>query len=137
EEVGLRGAAPAAYAVKPDFCINVDVTHANDAPGAKGPVRLGGGVCIKYKDRSVICDRAMISHLETVADREKIKTQVDILTVGGTDTGPIQSSRAGVLSGALSIPLRYMHTDAETADLSDLEGAVKLLCAAVKHEILL
>jgi endoglucanase len=79
----------------------------------------------------------MISHLETVADREKIKTQVDILTVGGTDTGPIQSSRAGVLSGALSIPLRYMHTDAETADLSDLEGAVQLLCAAVKHEILL
>ncbi len=135
EEVGLRGAAPAAFAIEPDFCINVDVTHACDAPGAKGAVKLGGGVCIKYKDRSVICDRAMIRHLETCAKSEKIPTQVDILTFGGTDTGAIQSSRAGVVSGALSIPLRYMHTDAETMALSDLEGAVKLLTTAIKHEI--
>lgn len=127
EEVGLRGASPVGFSVAPDYCINVDITPSGDGYGAKGPVKLGGGPTVKYKDRSVVCHRSMIRHLEACAKDAGVKTQAEILTFGGTDTGPIQSSRAGVVSGAVSIPLRYVHTDCETCALSDLEGAVTLL----------
>ncbi|MBR6530230.1 MAG: M42 family metallopeptidase [Clostridia bacterium] len=135
EEVGLRGAAPAAFAVEPDYCINVDVTSANDAYGAKGSVKLGGGACIKFKDRSVICNRRMICHLQECAKKAGLKTQAEILSMGGTDTGAVQSSRAGVVSGAISIPLRYVHSDCETASLYDIEGTIALLVSAVKTNI--
>lgn len=135
EEVGLRGAGPVGFATEPDYCINVDVTTANDGFGAKGPVCLGGGPTVKYKDRSLVCNRQMIAHLESCAKAADVKTQVEILTFGGTDTAQIQSSRAGVVSGAVSLPLRYVHTDCETADLHDVKNAVRLLCAATKTDI--
>src|SRR5690606_981265 len=48
EEVGLRGARPAAYSVAPDVAIAVDVTATGDeAKGEKSIVRLGGGAAIK------------------------------------------------------------------------------------------
>lgn len=135
EEVGLRGAAPAAFALCPDYAVNVDITTADDAYGAKGPVKLGGGPTVKYKDRSVVCNRRMIDHLNACAKRENIPVQAEILVAGGTDTGPIQSSRAGVVSGAVSIPLRYVHTDCECAQLSDAENAVRLCVSAAKTKL--
>ncbi len=131
EEVGLRGAAPAAYAAEPDYCINVDITPAHDGYGAKGAVKLGKGPTVKYKDRSVVCNRRMIDHLNRCAAEHAIPVQAEILTFGGTDTGPVQSSRAGVVSGAVSIPLRYVHTDCETAALSDTLQAAELVSAAL------
>ncbi len=129
EEVGLRGAGSAAWAVAPDVCINVDTTHAFDMPGARGSVKLSQGVAVKYKDRSVLCDRGMIAKIHAVAAEKHIKTQVEILTEGGTDTSVIQQSRAGVPSAALSVPVRYLHTDAECASLRDAHDAATLLCA--------
>lgn len=135
EEVGLRGAAPVAFATEPSFAINVDITPAGDGFAAKGTVKLGDGVTVKYKDRSVVCSRRMIAHLNSVAEENKIPTQAEILTFGGTDTGPIQSSRSGVVAGAVSVPLRYVHTDCETADEADIQNAVRLLSCAVKTTI--
>lgn len=134
EEVGARGAGPAAFALSPDFAINVDTTRAFDVPGAKGSVALGGGVCIKHKDRRVLCDRAMTRALTALAADKKIKNQPEILLMGGTDTGAIQASRAGVRVGAVSLPIRYLHTDAETADRRDVSAAFDLLFAACHTE---
>jgi endoglucanase len=40
-----------------------------------------------------------------------------------------------VPTGLVSVPLRYMHSPIETADLADIEGAVRLLVAfALKLE---
>ena len=38
-------------------------------------------------------------------------------------------SRAGVATGLVSVPLRYMHSPIETLDLDDLENAVRLVVA--------
>jgi endoglucanase len=38
----------------------------------------------------------------------------------------IQTSRAGVAAGVLSIPCRYAHTPSEMVDFDDVQNAVKL-----------
>jgi endoglucanase len=40
-------------------------------------------------------------------------------------------SRGGVATALVKIPLRYMHTPVETVALGDLEGAARLIVAAL------
>ena len=62
EEVGLRGAGAAAFAVEPDAAIAVDVTDTGDLPEMKSAmaVELGKGPAVKVMDRSVICTPAVV-----------------------------------------------------------------------------
>jgi endoglucanase len=57
-----------------------------------------------------------------------------VLTFGGTDSGAIQTTGDGVPAGVISIPCRYVHSQSETVDLGDIDGAVKLLEAALGGE---
>ena len=50
----------------------------------------------------------------------------------GTDAGAIQKARGGVATGAISIPCRYIHSEAETVDLRDVRACIDLLKACVK-----
>ncbi len=131
EEVGLRGARTAAYAVDPDFAIALDVTLTGDVPEAKPKmaVKLGAGAAIKVMDRSVICAPAVRDRLVSLAKAQNIPYQMEVLTAGGTDSGAIHQTRGGVPSGVVSIPCRYVHSAAETIDLRDMEAAVRLLVA--------
>ncbi|HEY8485836.1 MAG TPA: M42 family metallopeptidase [Limnochordales bacterium] len=128
EEVGTRGARPAAFQVAPELALAVDVTPAADTPKARPlPVALGKGVAIKVKDNSVISHPGVRRWMVEVAERHGIPHQLEVLDFGGTDAGAIHTTREGVPSGVLSIPTRYLHTPAETVDLEDVEAAVKLL----------
>lgn len=128
EEVGCRGSRTATYAIAPTEAICIDVTRTGDVPGAKPMAcALGKGVAIKVKDSSVICSEQIVSALSDVAKKEGIRTQMEILEGGGTDTSSMQMIGAGSLAGALSIPTRYIHTGVETCDLSDVEACVELL----------
>ncbi len=131
EEVGCRGAGAAAFAIRPDYALAVDVTPAGDVPGAKGlPVKLGAGAAIKVKDRSVICHTDFVARLRDVAKAEKIDFQMEVLTYGGTDTAPMQGAATGCIAGAVSVPVRYCHSTTEMIDLDDTAACVRL-CAAV------
>ena len=46
-----------------------------------------------------------------------------------TDADVLQISRAGIPTGLVSIPLRYMHSPVEMVDLRDVEATVELLAA--------
>ncbi len=134
EEVGCRGAKPAAFALEPDLAIVFDVTSTGDTPGAKPmAVSLGGGAAIKIKDASVICHTETVGELIETAERHKIKHQCEILTAGGTDTSSIQISGAGCRAAAISLPTRYIHSGVEMADLGDLDAAVRLAAAYVSE----
>ncbi len=50
-----------------------------------------------------------------------------------TDADAIYISRAGVPTGVVSVPLRYMHSPIETLDLDDLEHAVQLVVAFARR----
>jgi putative aminopeptidase FrvX len=129
EEIGLRGARTAAYAVDPDVAIAIDVTHAFDIPDAnkrKGAdICLGGGPVIV---RGPNINRKVFRRLVQIAKEHEIPYQVAASGGGtGTDANVIQTTRSGVATGLIGIPLRYMHNPCEMLQLSDLENAVKLL----------
>ena len=137
EEVGLRGAKPAAWAVDPDYAVVVDVTDVDDTPGSEkcGTVRLGKGPAIKIMDSSVICHPDMIQKLESQAKTLDMPTQRDIMRAGGTDAGVMHTTRIGVRTGGVSVPCRYIHTPVEMADLQDARDCAKLLCAFVQSKL--
>lgn len=133
EEIGLRGAKTAAYQLKPDIAIALDVTATGDTPEANlMEVKCGNGPAIKIKDRSVICHPEIKSLLEESAKRLNIPYQFEVLEFGGSDPGAIHVSAGGVPSGAISIPCRYVHSPVEAANLQDIENAAKLLVEAIK-----
>ncbi|MCX8132136.1 MAG: M42 family metallopeptidase [Clostridia bacterium] len=132
EELGLRGARTAAYQIKPDIAIAVDVTLTGDTPETKPmEVKCGRGPAIKIKDSSVICHPEVRRILENSAKKLDIPYQFEILEAGGSDPGAIHLTAGGIPSGAISIPCRYMHSPVEMVSVSDLENAVKLLSQAI------
>ncbi len=129
EEVGLRGAKTAAWAVDPDWAIAVDVTDVDDTPGSErsGTVQLGKGAAVKVMDSSIICHPEVVAKLEGLAQVQGISVQRDIMRGGGTDAGAIHTTRLGVKTGGISVPCRYIHTPVEMADLGDAEACIKLV----------
>ncbi|HLL89067.1 MAG TPA: M20/M25/M40 family metallo-hydrolase [Tepidisphaeraceae bacterium] len=132
EEVGLRGAGPAAYAVEPDIAISIDTTLCVDTPGVPEDERVtrhGAGVALKIADSSVISDRSLVDELEAVAIKRKIPYQLALLPRGGNDAGAIQRVRRGYRVMTMAIPTRYIHTVTESVNKRDLQAAIDLLAA--------
>lgn len=135
EEVGLRGAGPAAYEINPHFAIVVDVTHAQDMPGCKeSNVKMGGGPAIHIKDSRSISHPYIRQRLKDVAMQLEIPYQVTLIDKGGTDAGTIHTALGGIITGGLSIPVRYMHTPTEMCSLRDLNQTVSVLTEFLKME---
>ena len=130
EEVGLRGAETAAYAVQPEVAIALDVTLALDFPGLLPELavtHLGEGVAIKVMDSSHIANPALLRHLRDLAAAHGIPYQIELLPRGGTDAGSMQRARGGAAAVTLSVPTRYVHTVNEMADQGDIAAAIRLL----------
>ena len=53
----------------------------------------------------------------------------------GTDTDVIFETREGIPSALVSLPLRYMHSVVEMADLEDVKQVVVLLTAFVESVV--
>ena len=128
EEVGLRGARTAAFAMEPDIGVALDVTLWGDTPETKLPaIKLGQGPAVKIMDASSISNPIVRDALFAAAEKAGVNAQREVLPYGGTDAGAIQQSRGGVPVGTVSIPCRYVHSACETIDLRDMDGALKLL----------
>ncbi len=131
EEVGLRGARTSAFGIDPLVGIAIDVTHASDHPEVDkrkvGDIRLGAGPVLT---RGANVNPKVFALLMQVAAAARIPVQVEATAGGtGTDANAIQISRAGVATGLVSVPLRYMHTPVEVLSLADLDAASRLLAA--------
>lgn len=137
EELGLRGARTAAWGVDPDFGIAIDVTPADDQPGSKHLVSsvCGRGAAVKVMDASVICHPQLVAKLMGLAEEKGIKAQRDVIRAGGTDAGAIQQTRAGVCTGGISIPCRYVHTPSEMVDLNDVKACADLATAFAEAKL--
>ena len=136
EEVGTRGAATSAYGVDPDVGIAIDVTPTGDTPNAlKMEMALGKGPCIKIQDPGMIADPRVVEWMILAAEKAKLPYQREVLLIGATDARAIQLTRAGVPSGCISIPVRYVHSPSEMVDYSDVQNSVKLLTAVLRTPI--
>lgn len=136
EEVGTRGAGAAAYGVDPEIGIAVDVTATGDTPASmKMVMELGKGPCVKFRDPGMLSDPRVVDWMIQTAEKAKIPYQREVLLMGTTDGREIQISRAGVMTGALSIPCRYVHSASEMVDYNDLKNSVKLLTAMLSKPV--
>jgi putative aminopeptidase FrvX len=135
EEVGLYGARVAAYGLDPAVAIAIDVTPATDYPGGDprraGPIELGMGAMIA---RGPTLNAHVVELLAEAAEAEGIPHAFEIYTrTTSTDADEIHLVRAGVPTGLLSIPTRYLHSPNEICDLEDVESIVRLIVAFAKR----
>ncbi|MDR1535577.1 MAG: M42 family metallopeptidase [Planctomycetota bacterium] len=129
EEIGLRGAHTAAFAIEPHLGVAVDVGFATDFPNANpkqvGEASLGGGPILH---RGPNFNPIVYDRLARAAKEARIKVQLQpIQRASGTDANAIQLSRSGVAAALVSIPCRYMHSPAEMISLKDADNAARLL----------
>jgi endoglucanase len=131
EEIGGHGAKMAAHRLMPDVAIVLDVTHATDTPGTDykkhGEVKLGGGPTLTHGSANHV---EVVKRLMEVAEENKIPLQHESSSrYTGTDTDVIFNQQHGIPSALVSLPLRYMHSVVEMADLKDVEQVIRLLVA--------
>lgn len=132
EEVGLRGARTAAYAVRPDIGLGLDVTLACDTPGVPERDRVtqhGKGFGLHVKDSSFIADWALVGEIEALAVARNIPYQRTILRAGGQDGAAAQQAAAGARAVGIVVGTRYIHTVTEMIHTADLLAARDILAA--------
>lgn len=132
EEITFGGSRTSAFALQPDAAIVVDVTHATDAPGIDvkdaGKHELGSGPVIT---RGSTLNDALFELLFEAGEAEKIPFTVEASArATGTDADAVHISRAGVPTGLVSIPIRYMHSPVELVQLEDVHASARLIAAA-------
>jgi putative aminopeptidase FrvX len=72
--------------------------------------------------------------LYETAEAESIPFTLESLGRGtGTDADAIHLSRAGVATGLVSIPCRYMHSPIEMVSVPDIDAAARLIAAFARR----
>jgi len=144
EEIGLRGAAVAAYAYKPDLAIVLDCTPAYDLPHwevDRGEVeentyyntKLGAGAAIYVADGRTISDPRLVKHFIKIAAEECIPYQIRQPGGGGTDGGAIHVQHEGIPTISISVPARYIHTPYSIARIADWQSTLSLVHASLQR----
>ena len=135
EEITLSGARTSAFRIDPDIAISVDVTTTGDTPKALPmSVELGKGPAVKVKDGGMIAHPMVRDMLVEAAEKANVPYQMEILLGGTTDAAAMQLVRAGVPSGCLSIPCRFVHSPSEMVDQADVENAIRVFLTALRNE---
>jgi len=141
EEVGGRGAQVAAYDLNPQVALVLEGTIAGDTPGvapARNPSSQGRGPALTLMDRTAHLPRRLVGFLQEIADDAEICHQLKTPTFGGTNAARIHMVRAGVPTGIISVPCRYIHGPHATLRLGDMANCVTLATNFVRraHELL-
>ncbi|MCU0612947.1 MAG: M42 family metallopeptidase [Candidatus Eisenbacteria bacterium] len=136
EEVGIRGATVAGFRINPDVAIALEGTAAGDFPGIEPhrvPVAVGRGVALTIADNRFLAHRGFFRFAERVAEAHDIPHQTKAPLFGGTDAGALHLTRAGVMTGVMSIPCRYIHTPRAIMSLDDFDAGVDLLATVLSE----
>ncbi len=132
EEVGCRGAGAAAFGLKPDAAIVLDVTFgAQPEAPSSGTFALGSGITLCM---GPFTDRKLTNRLSDLAEELDIGCSPEVYGGStGTNATPVQITGAGVPVAVISIPIRNMHTPAEICDPADADAAILLLGEFLKN----
>jgi endoglucanase len=135
EETSFAGSRTSAFALEPAVAIAVDATFATDQPGVELGERtkhtLGSGPVIA---RGTAIHPRVFDLLYDAAELEQIPFTVE--SIGrhtGTDADAIHLSRAGIPTGLVSVPVRYMHSPVELAVIEDIDAAARLIAAFARR----
>lgn len=137
EEVGCRGAAAAAFGVKPYAALVLESTTAADiadTPSEKEVCRLGDGGVLSFMDGGTIYNRGFYSAAIGLAERNNIKYQIKSAVAGGNDSSAIHKAVGGVKTLALSLSCRYLHTKSCVIKANDMQAAYELCLAVINSQ---
>ncbi len=131
EEVGMRGAAVAAFGIQPDLAIAIDVCHGVTPDNSKEAFDIGSGTVITIGPN---IHPRISDKLFEISKKYDIKTNTEVASgCTGTDAWAIQVAGLGVPVGLVSIPLKYMHTSVEVINEKDISATISLLEHFVKE----
>lgn len=134
EELGLRGAKTGAYGLEPDYALVLDATFGYASGlNKRESFALGEGPAI---GRGPAVSRKLSIWVEDVARALEISYQIEVMSGGsGTDADVIGLTQAGIPTGLISLPVRYMHSPVETASLADAESMSKLVTTLLSRPV--
>jgi endoglucanase len=135
EEMGMRGARTAAWQADPDYALALEGTFAADVPGSspeKVSSKLKGGPVVTILDQTVMAHPTVLKTLIKVGKEKSIPFQFKQVPMGGTDSGAIHLTKAGIPSGTVAVPCRYIHGPASVTHVDDVKNTVKLVTEFVK-----
>ena len=125
EEIGSYGALTAGFELAPDYGVAFDVCHA-DTPGA--PRNSTQKITSLVSSKGPFLQPFLEKKLEETAKNNGIELQVAIdPRYTATDADELSTTRAGVPTVLLSLPIKYMHTNVETLDMHALLEGGRLL----------
>ena len=136
EEIGARGAAAAAYGIKPDYAVVLETTTACDIAGVEGEKRVcrcGMGCVCSYMDKGTMYDKELYSLAFDIAEKNGIKLQTKTVVAGGNDSKAIHISAGGIRTVALSVPCRYLHSPSCVVKKEDCDSLRKMASAMAKE----
>ena len=135
EELGVRGAPVAAFAIEPDIGIAIDGSLCRGAGAWTKPqertCELGKGTGIYVMDRLTMGDRRLVKFLVDLCKEHKIAFQRNV--GGGTDASAIQRNKTGALATTIGAPVRYMHSTVSLCHDDDVEATIALLTTFLEH----
>jgi endoglucanase len=131
EEIGSFAARAAMAGLRPDVAIVFDVTATSDVPGEDprddGEHPLGSGAAIL---RGPTMNPRLVELLVETAEEEGIPYTLEVASrVTMTDADDIHNANAGIATALVSIPVRYIHSPIELAQLDDVEACARLAAA--------
>ncbi|MBE8539348.1 M20/M25/M40 family metallo-hydrolase [Geoglobus acetivorans] len=138
EEVGLKGARTSSFALEPDVALAIDVAPSTDYPGAESvklDVKLDWGPVITVADaqgRGLIAPKVVVDWLVETAEKHEIEYQLEVGEGGTTDATAIHLTKAGIPTGVVSVPARYIHTPVEVISLKDVDLSAELVARALE-----
>lgn len=135
EEIGLRGAGPAAYQVDPDISIILEGTLCYDVPKIDShliPTYLNKGPAISLIDRTSIFDKTLREKIVSIAKANNIPYQFRKSSMGGNDSGKIHTTKSGSVTATISVPCRNIHSATSVMSKTDYQNALKLLKALLE-----
>ncbi len=130
EEYGLIGAQAATFDVRPDIAVAVDTTGALDVPGMSAKdyvVCLGKGIGLTLADSATLADRDLSKLFINICKENGIPFQLRVAARGSNDAKVMQRTAGPVKVMSLSVPVRYIHSNVETASKTDIDAAFNLL----------
>lgn len=130
EEYGLIGAQAATFDIRPDIAVAVDTTGALDVPGMSPKdyvVSLGKGIGLTLTDSATLADRDLSKLFIKICKENDIPFQLRVAARGSNDTKVMQRTAGPVKAVSLSVPVRYIHSNVETASKTDIDAAFNLL----------
>jgi putative aminopeptidase FrvX len=139
EELGVRGAWPAAHALDADVAIAIDGSLCRSGGVWADPkartCELGKGTGIYVYERLTVPDRRLNRFLVSLCEEHGIPFQRNV--GGGTDASAFQRTGAGARVTTIGAPVRYMHSTVQLCHRDDIEATVALLTTFLSraHEL--